>query len=357
VDGLVLPVGGFVCGSMAGFAAQYGRLCTIGAIEDAVIGKDLRRAGAWALAAALAILITQGFVFAGVLEVSATHYVLPQLDLIGLLLGGLLFGLGAALVGTCAFGLLVRLGGGDLRALVSAVILGLSAFAATGGVLSPIRARLAELGALDTAALGGKTLTGVADAQLGSPAAVVCVLLVAGGLLVFALTNARLYRKPRLIAASCLMGCAIGGGWLVTGVLADPFAGERPESLTFVAPLGRLILQLVGETLSSTGFAVAAVFGVGAGSFVVAASREELRWEAFDDQREMRRHLLGALLMGVGGVLARGCTIGQGLTGLSTLSIAAPIAVFAMVVGARLGLTHLIEGRPVLVRWRKRKTA
>jgi hypothetical protein len=211
---------------------------------------------------------------------------------------------------------------------------------------------LADLGTVDTAAVGGKTLTGIVGARLGATAAIVCVLLLAGGLLGFALTNQRLYRKPRLIAASCVMGCAIALGWLMTGVLADPFDGQRAESLTFVAPLGRLILQVVGEAFSTTGFAVATLFGVGAGSFVVAAVRGELRWEAFDDQREMRRHLLGAVLMGVGGVLARGCTIGQGLSGTSTLSIAAPIALLAMVTGAWLGLTHLIEGRPLFARRR-----
>lgn len=350
MDGLVAPVGGFICGLFAGFAAQYGRLCTIGAMEDALVAGDFRRAGAWALSAAAAILLTQGLVFAGALELSGIHYVSPTLDVTGLLVGGLLFGLGAALVGTCAFGLLVRLGTGDLRALICALVLGLAAFSTTGGVISPIRLALAELGTIDMAAVGGKTLTGIVGARLGSAAAFLSALLLAGALVTFALTNWRLYRKPRLIAASCLMGFAIAGGWLATGVLADPFSGQRPESLTFVAPLGRLILQLMGETLSSTGFAVATVFGVSAGSFAVAAVREELRWEAFDDQREMRRHLLGAILMGVGGVLARGCTIGQGLTGLSTLSIAAPIAVLAMVMGARLGLAYLIKGRPIFAR-------
>jgi len=353
VDGLVLPVGGLICGFLAGFAAQYGRLCTVGAIEDAVIAGDLRRSSAWAVAAAIAILGTQMLVLAGALDLSATHYAHPRLDLVGLMIGGMLFGLGAAFVGTCAFGLLVRLGTGDLRALVCAGVLGLAAFAATGGILSPIRIHLAELAAVDTAALGGKTVTGIVAARFGAAASIACVLLLGGGLLGFALTNQRLYRKPRLIAASCLMGCAIALGWLVTGVLADPFDGQRPESLTFVAPLGRLMLQVMGETLSTTGFAVATLFGVAAGSFAVAAVRGELRWEAFDDQREMRRHLLGAVLMGVGGVLARGCTIGQGLTGTSTLSIAAPIALFAMVMGAWLGLTHLIEGRPLFARRRR----
>ena len=132
--------------------------------------------------------------------------------------------------------------------------------------------------------------------------------------------------------------------------LADPFDGQPPESLSFVVPLGRLLLQLMGEALSTTGFAVTAALGAAAGSFSIAWARDELRWEAFDDQREMRRHLLGAVLMGIGGVLARGCTIGQGISGASTLSIAAPVAVFAMVVGARLGLAHLLEGRPLFAR-------
>jgi uncharacterized membrane protein YedE/YeeE len=352
VDGLLPPVGGLICGFLAGFAAQYGRLCTVGAIEDAVVGGDFRRASAWALAMALALLFTQAMVLSGALDLAGTHYAQSKLDLVGLIIGGLLFGFGAALVGTCAFGLLVRSGTGDLRALICAAIVGLSAFAATGGILSPLRNGIAEFGAFDTANFGGKTLTGIANAQLGATAVLLCILILPAALLAFALSNQRLYRKPRLIAASCLMGCAIGSGWLATGVLADPFAGQRPESLTFVAPLGRLILQLVGESLFSTGFAVATVFGVSAGSFAVALVRDELRWEAFDDQREMRRHLLGAVLMGAGGVLAHGCTIGQGLTGMSTLSIAAPVALLAMVMGARSGLTHLIEGHLLFARRR-----
>jgi uncharacterized membrane protein YedE/YeeE len=346
----VLPIGGFICGLVAGFAAQYGRLCTIGAMEDALVGRDYRRAGAWAVSVALAIMLTQGLVLAGALDLSATHHTQPRLEIVGLVAGGLMFGLGAALVGTCAFGLLVRLGTGDLRALVCALVLGLTAFSATGGVLSFVRVGLADLGAFDMSAIGGKTLTGIVSGQLGQAIAFLCALLVAGGLLGVALTNQGLYRRPRLLLASCLMGCAVGGGWLVTGVLASPFDVQRPESLTFVAPLGRLLLQLMGESLATTGFAAATVLGAAVGSFAIAWVRDEFRWEAFDDQREMRRHLLGAALMGIGGVLARGCTVGQGLSGASTLSIAAPVAVLAMVVGARLGLGHLIEGRPLFAR-------
>jgi uncharacterized membrane protein YedE/YeeE len=352
VDGLHLVLAGFVCGTLAGGAAQYGRLCTIGAIEDALVAGDLRRARAWALTAGIALLLTQGLVLSGTLDLSATHHAQPRLDLSGLIAGGLLFGLGAALVGTCAFGMLVRAGTGDLRAVVSALVLGLAAFAATGGILSPVRTRITYLAVIDLSPLGGKTLTGIAAACLGSPAAWVCALGVGGALLAFGLASGRLYRRPRLLAAAGTIGLAIAAGWIATGVLGDPFSAQPPESLSFVAPLARLILQVMGESLASTGFAVATVFGVAAGSFAMAALRDELRWEAFDDAREMRRHLLGAVLMGIGGILARGCTIGQGLTGTSTLSLAAPVAVLAMVAGARLGLSHLIEGRTLFARRR-----
>lgn len=352
MDGLIFPLGGFMCGALAGWAGQYGRLCTVGAIEDALVGGDLRRARAWALAAGVAVLLTQGLVLSGYLDLSATYHLHATLDLSGLVLGGLLFGLGAALVGTCAFGMLVRAGTGDLRASVSALILGLAAFAATGGILSPVRLWLAGLTVIDMSSIGGKTLTGIAAAYLGAPAAWLCAFGVAGALLAFGLASGRLYRRPRLVAAACGMGVAVAGGWLTTGMLSDPFSGARPESLSFVAPLARLVLHIMGEALSSTGFAIATVLGVVAGSFVTAAMREELRWEAFDDPREMRRHLLGAALMGIGGVLAHGCTIGQGLTGTSTLSLAAPIAVLAMVAGARVGLSHLIEGRVLFARRR-----
>ena len=110
----------------------------------------------------------------------------------------------------------------------------------------------------------------------------------------------------------------------------------------------------MGETINQSAFAVASVIGVVLGSFAVSTARGELRWEAFDDQREMRRHLLGAMLMGFGGVLARGCTIGQGISAASTLAVTAPVAIVGMIFGAWLGLYYLIEGRSILGGWADR---
>ncbi len=353
---LIPLAGGLACGLLAGLAAQFGRLCTFAAIEDAVVASDLRRARAWALAVAVAIAITQSLRAMQLLDLQANPYAYIRLEAGGLMAGATLFGIGMSLVGTCGFGALVRLGTGDLRALVAALVLGIVAFAATGGILSAPRVWLSGLATLDTSHFGGATFRSVARTYLGPLWASLPAILIPIALATFAFASPRFLRRYRLIAASVMLGAAVGGGWVVTGSLADPFAAPRPESLSFVAPLGRIVLTVMGQTVSHAEFAIASVVGVVLGSFAIAFFRDELRWEAFDDQREMRRYLLGAALMGFGGVLARGCTIGQGMSAASTMALSAPIAVLFMVLGARLGLYYLIEGRSILSNriWSKR---
>ena len=343
LDHAVLVIGGLICGLVAGAAAQYGRLCTFAAVEDFIAAGDLRRARAWALALAVAILATQALIFAGLIDPAATAYTNGRLELASLIVGAVMFGVGMALVGTCGFGLLVRAGAGDLRAILMALILGIAAFAATGGPLAPARLWLNEVAAFHLGGPGAGSLPVIAR-HIGLPQlSTVAAIGIPTGLAVFALWGRRALRRPRLLVSALLLGAAVSGGWLVTGVLADPFSAHRVESLTFVAPIGRVLLVAMGESITNAAFAVMSVFGVVAGSFAVATARDEFRWEAFDDQREMRRHMLGAVLMGIGGVLARGCTIGQGMSAFSMLALSAPIAIVAMMIGARIGLAYLIH--------------
>ena len=351
MESLVLPIGGFLCGALAGAGAQYGRFCTMGAIEDGVLGGDWRRAKAFGLAVAVAVAgvwllrLTSGF------DVARSVYAMPRFDLLGAALGGLLFGIGMAFAGTCGFGLLVRAGGGDLRAFVTAGVMGVVAFAATGGILSTPRVQLTQLVTIDVSAAGGSFLDRLFTGAPGAFASLIAPL-VASVLVLIAFSDQRLRKKPKLILGALAMGLAVTLGWLFSGVLADPFGSHRIESLSFVAPLGRIVVQVMTGALSDVGFAVSSVLGVMSGSLAVVATRNEMRAEAFDDVREMQRHLLGAALMGLGGVLARGCTIGQGISAASALSLSTPIVVMTIVIGARLGLLSLVEGRSVLW-WRR----
>lgn len=341
----ILLVGGLLCGLLAGGAAQFGRLCTLSAVEDAAIAGDYRRARAFMLALATALLTTQMLAASGVLDLAANPYAQSKLDLLGLVCGAFLFGIGMSLAGTCGFGLLMRIGTGDLRAFVSAGVLGIAAAAATGGILSPLRLAISANGSLDIGSPSWLQLPGTSASGTGATANAVVTLVVVVALVSWIVSSMRFRRRRNLILAGLGLGLAVTCGWIVTGPLADPFGAHRLESLTFVAPISRVLFLTMGENITDASFAVATVLGVILGSGVVAWRRDELRWEAFDDAREMRRHLLGALLMGFGGVLARGCTIGQGLSAASTLAVSAPVAILFMILGARIGLFYLIEGQ------------
>lgn len=310
----------------------------MGAVEDALIARDLRAAKAWGLAIAAAIGFTQLFAGLGWVDLGRASYANPQVHVLGSLLGGALFGLGMSLVGTCSFGLLLRAGGGDLRALVTASVAGIFAFALTTGALAAIRDPLLAIGVADLGTPG--------RSQLG-------VAALVAALAALALADKRLRRRPRMLASAVLLGLAVAMGWLTTSRAVDAMSLDRPESLTFVAPVGRALLQFMTVPFRHVGFGIAAVFGVLAAAIIVAVARREFRWEAFDDGHEMRRHLLGACLMGIGGVLAQGCTIGQGLSAASVLSYSAPLFIVGLLVGAKLGLQHLIEGSSL---WRLGRT-
>ena len=347
-----LAIGGFLVGLIAGAAARYGRLCSMGAIEDALIGGDFRAAKAWGLALAVAMLGTLGVGRWLGLDFAASVYTSGTLDVAGAVLGGALFGLGMALAGTCSFGLLVRAGGGDLRAMVSAIVIGISAFAFTAGALAPVRAMLTGLASVDLEPFGGPLVSGIAARAWPQYAAILAFVIpgaMAVVLIMAAAFDRRLRRRPRLLSASVALGCAIAAGWAVTGIAIDALETTRLESLSFVAPVGRALLQLMSDSLREVGFGVASVAGVLLGASTVALAKDDIRWEAFDDPREMRRHLVGAVLMGLGGVLARGCTIGQGMSAASVLAISALLVMLGVVIGAKLGLMFLLEGRSL---WR-----
>ncbi|NJM55394.1 MAG: YeeE/YedE family protein [Verrucomicrobiae bacterium] len=342
-----VPAGGLTAGALAGFAARYGRLCTMGAIEDAIIGRDLRRLRAWGLALAVAAGITFALERGGIVDLSGAGFAAPRLHLPGLLLGGLMFGLGMSLVGTCSFGLLVRVGGGDLRAAVTSLVVGVFAIAATAGALVGPRERILAFGSIDLSNTGGVRLTEMVAWATGPSSSIIVMSLLVALPVVFAVADRKMWRRPRLVSAAIVMGFAIGAAWYGSWQAVQTMGLTRPEGLSFVAPTGRALLQFMTDSLRGVGFGVWAMVGVVLAALATAQVRKDFRWEAFDDAFEMRRHLVGGALMGTGGVLAGGCTIGQGLTASSITAISAPLFLAMVFVGAYVGLRHLLVGRTV----------
>jgi len=340
---MVLTVGGFLCGLLAGAAARYGRLCSMSAIEDAVIGGNWRGIKAWGLTLAVAIITTQTAVALHLVDPDRSIYAATKLDWFAAALGGFFFGCGMALTGTCSFGLLVRSGGGDLRALVSTMLIGITAFAFLIGPLFPARSMLTDIAAIDLPSRDQAFLPNLIGLKFGTPTALVLCAFTVIFLISSAASDGRLLRRPRLMFSAVVLGTTIALGWLVTGLAYQYMETARIESLSFVAPAGRLLLETMGTTVQDAEFGIASLFGVVCGSLLIAVGRSEFQLEAFDDAREMRRHFVGATLMAGGGVLAKGCTIGQGLTAGSLLSVAAPLTIIGILLGAKFGLAILLH--------------
>ncbi|GJE79403.1 hypothetical protein CJNNKLLH_0729 [Methylorubrum thiocyanatum] len=335
---------GLALGALLGLVARRGRFCTLGAVEDAVYARDLRRARAWMLAAGVAILGVHLLeAFAG-LDLARSLYAGSRLEWGGLIVGGVMFGFGMALVGTCGFGALLRLGGGDLRAFLVLLVLGLSASMAIGGLTGLLRAPATEPLSLDLDGAEAQrlgALLGLDRARHG----LLGLAVVASVTLIGAALAGRDFRATRRLPFGALVvGSVIVGGWWVNGILGDDaFEPRTLVSFSFARPVGDTLLYAMLASGTKVDFGVGSVLGVILGAFAAARGSGEFRWEAPDDAREVGRHVLGAFLMGTGGVTALGCTIGQGLSGLSTLSVGSMLALASILVGARAGLYYLVD--------------
>lgn len=339
---------GLVLGAVLGAVARHARFCTLGAIADALIMGDSRRLRTWVLAVATALAGTQLLAAAGLVDLERSIHLAGGIGWLGAILGGLAFGFGMALVGTCGFGSLIRLGSGDLKALVTFLTIAVGAYMTISGPLAYLREHVIEATDLhphgplpsDLVSLVAAAL-GVGPESLRAP----LVATIVAALLVYCLRDRRFRDRPRELAAGLVVGACVALGWAATGILgADEFTPAPVESFSFVRPLGDTLLYLMLTSGTRLDFGVASVMGVVLGAAAVSLAEGPRRLEGFDGVREMKRHLLGGLLMGAGGVAALGCTIGQGVTGLSTLAVASPLAVAGIAVGAAVGLRYLEEG-------------
>ncbi len=343
----------FGIGGVFGYAAQRSNFCTMGAIADIHIMEDWTRLRMWALAAATAVAGTTALQMGGLIDVHGSIYTGTRLIWLSHIVGGLLFGIGMTLASGCGAKTLVRLGNGNLKSLVVFVFLGLSAYMTLRGLFGGWRSAW-----LDPVAItldSHQDLPSLIAARFAldpRSAWLACGGIAAGGLGLFALSSREMWR-PAPLLGSVAIGATIVAGWYLSGHLGflpeDPETLEpaflatnsgRMESLSFVAPLAYTLdlLMLWTDKSRSISLGIALSLGVVAGSLLAALLTRSFRIEGFRDAPDLARHLIGATLMGFGGVTALGCTIGQGLSGLSTLSLGAVLTVLAIAAGASLSI-------------------
>ena len=348
--------GGFALAFVFGWVAAKTNFCTMGALSDAFNIGDWARLRMWLLAIAVAMAGAWILQSAGLVDLDQSVYRSTRLTWLSHLAGGALFGFGMVLGSGCGSKTLIRIGSGNLKSLVVAVFLALSADMTLRGVLATLRVAGLDRVAVD---LGTpQDLPHLLSRALGADAGVLsaaCALTLAAVLLVAVLARPE-GRRSDVLTGGITVGLVVAGGWYLTGhlgyvaehpdTLQPAWIGTntgRPESLTFVGPQAFTLELLLFWTDKSkvVTFGVASVAGVIGGSFAQALFSRSFRLESFRSPEDFLHHIAGGLLMGFGGVTALGCTIGQGITGLSTLAAGSFITFGAIVAGAAAGFRYL----------------
>ncbi len=336
---LVVSGLGLVVGMVFGAVAWRTRFCIAGSVFSAVAAEDRRGLRAIFLAMATAVLLTQGLDAAGLIDTDKSIYRTPTLHWAGAIFGGFIFGYGMILGSGCGAGSLVKLGGGDLRAIIVLMFIALFGYMTLRGITGMPRVALEQLLDIDLTAFGLRSqgiehlaaavVPGAAD-DLRWPVS----LAGAAAVLVYVFRDRAFRASPDHIASGLLIGAVVTAGWVVTGhVGADDFDPAPVASLTFVAPVANTLQYAMTFTGASINFGIATVLGVFLGAAGMAVARREFHWQYVDGDRDYVNAMAGGALMGMGGVLAFGCSIGNGLSGISTLS-----------AGAVLGWTAILSG-------------
>ncbi|HEY5830070.1 MAG TPA: YeeE/YedE family protein [Hyphomicrobiaceae bacterium] len=344
---LYLALGGLVVGLLFGAVVFATNFCAMGSLADIHNFGDKRRFRAWVLAAATALVGAQFLHAGGIVDLGKSMYHAGSgLNWVGHIVGGLMLGFGMVFAGGCPSRNLVRAGSGDLRALLTIVVLGLFAYIAIGGLFGPVRAWLEQATSipLKSPTQGLGDLLASATGLGAATAALVLTTILAAAALIYCFADPRFRASPVHVFSGLAIGAIIVAGWALTGLAFDEMAAKpaAPISLTYVRPAGDALQWLTLYTATPMpGFGTASVFGALIGALLAALAMGRFRIATYSDSGDTLRSLGGAALMGVGGVMALGCTIGQAVTGLSTLALGSFLTFAAIVAGGFWGLRVL----------------
>ncbi|UWR10825.1 YeeE/YedE family protein [Sulfitobacter mediterraneus] len=338
-DPAVLMMAGAITGVIFGMAAQHSQFCLRAATAEVAEGRFGSRLSIWLIAFSAAVMLVQGAVAFGLLDVSNARQLAATGSMSGAIIGGLMFGAGMILARGCASRLLVLSATGNMRAILTGLVLTLVAQASLRGVLSPARESLTVLWLVE----GGEARNMLTQLGLSAGlAAIAAALALLSGLVLARRTQVQFSR----IFAAAGVGAAVALGWALTYAISQTSFDVVPvSSVTFTGPSTDTLMGLVNAPDLPLGFGVGLVPGVFAGAGLMALLSREIRIERFGPDTPMERYLLGAVLMGFGSMLAGGCAVGAGMSGGSIFAITAWVAVFCMWLGAMA--THTLLRRRV----------
>jgi len=332
---MTIVAGALIMGLIFGAVIQRSRFCMAAVVSNLVLMGDRRHLHAWMVT--MLIAIAGGFIleFSGLVDISLSSYRDAHINIVGTLFGGMLFGIGAIFAGGCIGRVLTQTGEGNLGALLALLTLAFGATASYVGFIEPMRLWMDQLVSYQ-ASSGDASISTLLNLPLWVPATVITLLIA-----LYLYRHRRHDISPRLLFAGAVVGLLVLAGWLLTGwAAADEFTEMAPHSLTFSGPIASSSLLLTIGNMPASLFGVSLVAGTLLGSFLSAVLTRTFRVTP-PNPASIGRILAGGFMMGTGAICAGGCNIGQGVTGLSTLSIESVFAVVAIFAGMYVGVKWL----------------
>ena len=347
-----------ILGFMLGYVVNKTNFCTMGAVSDLVNIGDSSRLKAWLLAIATAIVGVTSLEYLGIVDVSESR--IPYRNSVlfwpRYIIGGIMFGIGMTLASGCGNKILIRIGGGNLKSIFVLLIAGLMALLMTRtdfyglifhSWMSPISPDLAKLGIPDQSVQ--TIFSSLTNIDAGNILITIFIpLLICFFLLKYIFSSYTSLSSDNILSG-VVVGLVVTLAWLISGgelgqawienndFLDTPYPSVGVQSFTFINPMGEVLIYTssVFDNFYLT-FGVTALISTIVGSFVYSLISNNLRIEWFANKHDFFRHFIGAVLIGIGGVLSLGCTIGQGVSGVSTLAIGSIITLLSIIFGASL---------------------
>ena len=347
-----------ILGFILGYVVNKTNFCTMGAVSDLVNIGDSSRLKAWLLAIATAIVGVTSLEYLGIVDVSESR--IPYRNSVlfwpRYIIGGIMFGIGMTLASGCGNKILIRIGGGNLKSIFVLLIAGLMALLMTRtdfyglifhSWMSPISPDLAKLGIPDQSVQ--TIFSSLTNIDAGNILITIFIpLLICVFLLKYIFSSYTSLSSDNILSG-VVVGLVVTFAWLISGgdlgqawienndFLDTPYPSVGVQSFTFINPMGEVLIYTssVFDNFYLT-FGVTALISTIVGSFVYSLISNNLRIEWFANKHDFFRHFIGAVLIGIGGVLSLGCTIGQGVSGVSTLAIGSIITLLSIIFGASL---------------------
>ena len=347
-------------GSVFGFITQKIRFCVLGAISDALLYKNFYRVRIWLVAVLTAAITTQALILNNIISPASSIFINNKVLWLSNILGGICFGFGMALASGCGSRALIRVGEGNLKALIVLIVMSFSALVTLKGILAPVRVNFFEkvnfsIGSYSDLVTVSSYLISNENIIRQTCIWIMVIILFLVFFTVFNKKNSNMNSHSSYFL-SMIIGILVTGGWFVTGNIG--FLGEHPdtlefahvatnsnsiESFTFVGPIAYLseLLMYWSDSSKKVSFGISIVIGTVFGSLISSKLTKTFRLEGFNSSTDFFHHVVGGVLMGIGGVFAVGCSIGHGLSGLSLLSIGSIITVASLWLGTFLGLEYI----------------